>query len=78
MWAYFTNYLIDIVDLGNQKLWGAWLNKTKSGLTKEAEKAKPNTARKVGRAQFEKEFLVLEPFPVKKKNQDIIFVRHPI
>jgi hypothetical protein len=38
MWAYFTNYPIDIVELGNQKLRGVWINEKKDTFKKQIEK----------------------------------------
>lgn len=38
MWAYFTAYPIDIVELGNQKLRGVWLNETRDLFKKRIEK----------------------------------------
>lgn len=38
MWAYFTNYPIDVVELGNQKLRGVWLNEKKDLFKKRIEK----------------------------------------
>lgn len=38
MWAYFTNYPIDVVELGNQKLRGVWLNEKKDLYKKQIEK----------------------------------------
>lgn len=38
MWAYFTNYPIDVVELGNQKLRGVWLNEKKDNYKKQIEK----------------------------------------
>ncbi len=38
MWAYFLNYPVDIVELGNQKLRGVWLNETKDLYKKRIEK----------------------------------------
>lgn len=38
MWAYFTNYPIDVVEIGNQKLRGVWLNEKKDFFKKQIEK----------------------------------------
>lgn len=38
IWAYFQNYPIDLVELGNQKLRGVWLNEKKDDFKKRIEK----------------------------------------
>jgi hypothetical protein len=38
MWAYFLNYPVDIIELGNQKLRGVWLNENRDFYKKRIEK----------------------------------------
>jgi len=38
MWAYFQSYPIDLVELGNQKLRGVWINEKKEDYKKRIEK----------------------------------------